>query len=67
MSGPKFVVIDGKPIAWRELLKLRREQREQAKSTQLALFELKEDTRPQAERTAAGRYQEPSLFTLLED
>jgi hypothetical protein len=30
---------------------------------QLTLFELKEDHRPAAERTAAGRYQEPSLFS----
>jgi len=30
------------------------------------LFELREDCRPAAARTAAGRYLEPSLFTVLE-
>ena len=66
MSAPKFIVIEGKRIAWRDLLKLRREQRRQARSAQLTLFELKEDARPHAERTASGRYHEPSLFTLLD-
>jgi len=30
------------------------------------LFELREDHRPPGERTAAERYQAPSLFTRLE-
>jgi hypothetical protein len=30
------------------------------------LFELREDRRPPGERTAAERYCEPSLFTLIE-
>jgi hypothetical protein len=30
----------------------------------LALFELKDDCRPEAERTAAGRYLEPTLFAF---
>jgi hypothetical protein len=30
--------------------------------TQLALFELKDDCRPAAERTAAGRYEQPTFF-----
>ena len=29
----------------------------------IALFELEDDRRPVAERTATGRYQEPSLFS----
>ena len=33
---------------------------------QPALFPLREDCRPAAERSADGRYLEPSLFTLLE-
>lgn len=48
MSFPKFIVIDGKRIAWRDLLKLRREQR-------AVLFELKDDTRPKSQQTAASR------------
>jgi len=33
---------------------------------QPALFELKDDSRPAIERTAAKRYLEPSLFSLLD-
>jgi hypothetical protein len=32
---------------------------------QLALFELKADFRPAAERTAAGRYLEPDLLGVM--
>jgi hypothetical protein len=38
-----------------------------AMARQLALFELKDDCRPQAERTAAGRFREPTLFALMAD
>lgn len=55
MSFPKFIVIDGKRIAWRDLLKLRREQREAAQIAQPVLFELKDDTRPKSQQTAASR------------
>jgi hypothetical protein len=34
---------------------------------QAALFELKDDCRPEAERTASGRYSEPTLFALIAD
>ena len=65
MSAPKFIDIDGKPFLWRELLQRRREQvAAAARVEQPALFELKEDSRPPSERTAAGRYREPSLFSL---
>jgi hypothetical protein len=30
------------------------------------LFELKEDCRPETDRNAAGRYLEPSLFTVID-
>jgi hypothetical protein len=67
MSHPVFIEIDGKRFAWRELVKRRREQlAAAAKAVQPALFELRDDTRPACGRTAAWRYQEPSLFTLLE-
>jgi hypothetical protein len=55
VSFPKFIVIDGKRIAWRDLLKLRREQREAAQIAQPVLFELKDDTRPKSQQTAASR------------
>jgi hypothetical protein len=52
---------------WRDILALRKAQIEEArKAEQLALFALKEDSRPKAQCTAAGRYSEPSLFTRLE-
>ena len=63
MTAPRFIVIDGKRHLWRDILKLRREQvRAAAKALQPALFELLEDRRPPAERTAAGRFMEPTLF-----
>jgi hypothetical protein len=67
MALPKFIEIDGKRIAWRDVLQRRREQLQAcAQPEQPALFELREDRRPAADRTVAGRYLEPSLFTLLD-
>ena len=67
MASPKFIEIEGKRFLWRELLQRRREQLAAAeKIEQPALFELKEDCRPLPERTAAGRYREPGLFSLSE-
>jgi len=57
----RFVIIDGKRYAWRDILALRREQRQPA-LPQPTLFELKDDARPPSQRSAAGRYAEPSLF-----
>jgi hypothetical protein len=65
MAGPKFIDIDGARFLWRELLQRRRQQvAAAARVEQPALFVLKEDCRPPSERTAAGRYSEPSLFSL---
>ena len=67
MAAPKFIDIDGKRFVWRELVKRRREQvAAAAKVEQPVLFEMKEDSRPAPERTAAGRYSEPSLFASIE-
>jgi len=38
------------------------EQRQRGRVSQPTLFELKEDARPPAQRSAAGRYAEPTLF-----
>jgi hypothetical protein len=66
MSGPKFIEIGGKRYLWREVLQLRREQRAAyTRAEQPPLFELRVDRRPEQQRTAAGRYREPSLFTRL--
>ena len=65
--NPRHIVINGKPYLWHELVKMRREQlRAYAKQKQLALFEVKEDYRPETERTASGRYRQPSLLASLE-
>jgi hypothetical protein len=64
MSAPRHIEIDGKRYLWRDVLQLRRDQRKaHMQAHQPALFELKDDHRPVAERTAEGRYQEPSLFS----
>lgn len=64
MRAPPFIDIDGKRHLWRDIVKLRQQQREAARrAEQPPLFELRDDRRPSAERTAAGRYLEPSLFT----
>ena len=65
--APRFIEIDGKRHLWRDVIKLRQEQRAAARQDeQAALFELREDCRPATERTSAGRYLEPSLFTLAD-
>jgi hypothetical protein len=49
---------------------LRRQQLETWRADQtrqLTLFELKDDCRPEAERTALRRYQEPSLLGWQSD
>lgn len=67
MARLKFIEIDGRRYSWRDILHLRREQKRAfAKAEQPALFELRDDRRPPASRTAAGRYLEPSLFTFPE-
>ena len=55
--APRFIEIDGKRYLWRDLVKLRQEQRRAAaKAEQPPLFELREDCRPATDRNAAGRY-----------
>jgi hypothetical protein len=62
--APAFIVIDGKRYLWRDILKLRREQRKATRQRQLPLFELKDDSRPATQRTAEGRFTEPMLFSV---
>jgi hypothetical protein len=67
MSAPKFLEVNCQRFLWRDLVKLRREQvRAAAQARQPALFELKDDSRPASQRSAAGRFSEPLLFTLLD-
>jgi hypothetical protein len=68
MTKPDTVFVGGHAFSWHELCELRRQQLEERKAAQprqLALFELRDDCRPLAERTADGRYAEPTLFTLI--
>jgi hypothetical protein len=65
MAKPDIVLVDGHAFSWQRLCELRRQQLEAiqaAQPRQLALFELKDDCRPATERTAAGRYAEPTFF-----
>ena len=63
MALPKLILIDGKMYLWKDILRLRREQRT-PEPIQPALFELKADARPASQRKADGRYQEPTLFKI---
>jgi hypothetical protein len=61
-------IIDGRAYSWRQLCELRRSQLEatrKARGTQATLFALREDHRPSAETTVAGRYREPTLLDWL--
>lgn len=68
MKSPDTIIIGGHAYSWWQILELRRKQLEAwkaARPDQPALFPLKEDSRPAGERTAAGRYSEPTLLALL--
>jgi hypothetical protein len=59
------LIVDGRAYSWKRLCELRRAQLESriaAQGRQPALFDLHEDCRPASERTAAGRYSEPTLL-----
>jgi hypothetical protein len=58
----KYLVFDNKRYLWRDILKLRREQRKVARQAQPALFELQDDQHPKSQSTASSRYKEPMLF-----
>ena len=65
MAKPDILIVDGHAFSWQRLCELRRQQIEAWKKSeahQPALFELRTDCRPRAERTAEGRYREPSLL-----
>jgi hypothetical protein len=68
MAKPDILIIDGHAFSWQRLCDVRRQQLEawkQSEARQLALFELQTDYRPRVERTAAGRYREPSLLDSM--
>jgi len=68
MTKPDTLIVDGHAYNWQHLCELRRQQLEAwraAQPGQPALFELKDDCRPAAERTAAGRYEEPTFLDFI--
>jgi hypothetical protein len=68
VAKPDTLVLDGHAYSWQAICEARRQQLEAwraAQARQLALFELQDDCRPPAERTAAGRYLEPTLLGLM--
>lgn len=70
MARPDTIVIDGRVYSWRALVEQRKAQLDawrKAQGQQPALFTLREDCRPKVERTAAGRYAEPTLLELFRD
>jgi hypothetical protein len=69
MAKPDTIIVDGHALSWQRISELRRQQLEAwqaGQPRQLALFALQDDCRPPAERTVDGRYQEPSLWTLMD-
>jgi hypothetical protein len=58
----KYLVLDGKPYLWADVLKLRREQFKAARQKQPLWFEPQDDARPKSQRTVVGRFEEPTLF-----
>lgn len=70
MKAPDTIMIDERAYSWRVLCERRRAQLEAWRAAHLrqpASFPMKDDTRPTAERTATGRYREPTLLALLSD
>jgi hypothetical protein len=70
VAKPDTLIIDGRAYSWQALCELRRQQLEACRAAQprqLALFEPKNDTRPVAERTATGRYEQPSLLGYMRE
>ena len=57
MAKADTLIIGGHGYSWQQLCELRRqhlEARRAAQPQQLTLFELRDDCRPEAERTVAG-------------
>jgi hypothetical protein len=62
VAKPETILLDGHAYSWQQL-----EAWRVAQPRQIALFELKNDTRPVAERTASGRYEQPSLLGYMRE
>ena len=62
----RYVILDGKRYAMRDIHRLYKEQKDARKQTQLTLFEMRQDVRPQSQCNADGRYSEPQLFDIVQ-
>jgi hypothetical protein len=70
VAKPDTIILDGHAYSWQAICELRRQQLEAwraAQPRQLSLFELKQDCRPPAERSAAGRYEQPTLLSFIRE
>jgi hypothetical protein len=68
MPRPDILIVDEHSFNWQRLCELRKQQLDawrESQARQLALFELKEDCRPAAERSASGRYEAPTMLDLM--
>lgn len=64
VAAMRTVTLDGKTYRWRDINRAYKEQRaeERKSKSQPTLFELVDDARPKSQKTATGRFQEPTLF-----
>jgi hypothetical protein len=59
----RYVILEGKRYAMRDIHKLYKEQRDaERRKVQLTLFEMHHDVRPDTQTNGDGRYQQPLLF-----
>jgi hypothetical protein len=68
MPRPDTLTVDGHGFNWQRLCELRKRQleaRRASQAQQLTLFEMREDCRPESERTSVGRYEAPTMLDLM--
>ena len=60
----RTVTLDGRTYRMRDVNRIYQEQRSEAerRQSQPTLFDVHEDARPKAHKTADGRFQNPTLF-----
>jgi hypothetical protein len=59
----KYLELDGRRYAWKDILARRKAQRQcERHASQPALFDLVHDARPKSQASASNRFSEPTLF-----
>jgi hypothetical protein len=69
MPRADTLIVDGHGFNWQRLCELRKRQleaRRASQAQQLTLFAMREDCRPEGERTSAGRYEAPTMLELMQ-